>query len=97
MNDETRNNIPDEVSELSLPETHFDRQSHTHHMVAGQTAQTNEIPEFLTGGILTPRKTNIAPTSEPVNTSTTQQQFTNGSTNTKKSKLRRKQFHSSSS
>ena len=33
-NDETRNNIPDEVSELSVPETHFDRQAHTHHSVA---------------------------------------------------------------
>ena len=30
-NDETRNNIPDEVSELSVPETRFDRQTHTHH------------------------------------------------------------------
>ena len=30
-NDETRHNIPDEVSELSVPETHFDRQPHTHH------------------------------------------------------------------
>ena len=30
-NDETRNNIPDKVSELSVPETHFDRQTHTHH------------------------------------------------------------------
>ena len=29
--EETRNNIPDEVSELSVPGTHFDRQSHTHH------------------------------------------------------------------
>ena len=29
--DETRHNIPDEVSELLVPETHFDRQSHTHH------------------------------------------------------------------
>ena len=25
VNDETRHNIPDEVSELSVPETHFDR------------------------------------------------------------------------
>ena len=25
VNDETRHNIPDEVSELSAPETHFDR------------------------------------------------------------------------
>ena len=31
VNDETRQNIPDEVSELSVPETCFDRQPHTHH------------------------------------------------------------------
>ena len=31
VNDETRHNIPDEVSELSVPITHFDRQTHTHH------------------------------------------------------------------
>ena len=31
VNDETRHNIPDEVSELSAPEIHFDRQSITHH------------------------------------------------------------------
>ena len=55
VNDETRHNIPDEVSELSAPETHFDRQSHTHYMVTGQTAQTNQFPELLTGRILTPR------------------------------------------
>ena len=35
VNDETRHNIQDEVSELSVPETHFDRQAHTHHMVTG--------------------------------------------------------------
>ena len=29
--DETRHNIADEVSELSVPEAHFDRQPHTHH------------------------------------------------------------------
>ena len=55
VNDETRHNIPDEVCELSVPETHFDRQAHTHHMVTGQTAQTNQILEFLNGRILTPR------------------------------------------
>ena len=55
VNDETRPKTPDEVSELSATETHFDRQTHTHHMVTGQTAQTNQIPEFLTGRILTPR------------------------------------------
>ena len=31
VNDETRHNIPAEVSELSVPETHFDRQALTHH------------------------------------------------------------------
>ena len=31
VNDETRHNIPEEVSELSVPKTHFDRQPHTHH------------------------------------------------------------------
>ena len=35
VNDETRHNIPDEVSELSVPVTHFDRQPHTHHMMTG--------------------------------------------------------------
>ena len=66
VNDETRRNIPDEVTELSVPEIHFDRQPHTHHMVTGhsnpnhhmvtgQTAQTNQFPEFFTGRILTLR------------------------------------------
>ena len=31
VNDETRNNFADEVGELSVRETHFDRQSQTHH------------------------------------------------------------------
>ena len=30
-NDETRNIIPDEVNELSVPETHFNREPYTHH------------------------------------------------------------------
>ena len=30
VNDETQQNILDEVSELSVPETHFDGQTHTH-------------------------------------------------------------------
>ena len=55
VNDETRQNIPEEVSELSVPETRFDRQPHTHHMVTGQTAKTNQFTEFLTGRIVTPR------------------------------------------
>ena len=55
VNDETRHDNPDEVSELSVPETHFDRKAHTHHMVTGQTAQTNQFSEFFTGRIVTPR------------------------------------------
>ena len=83
VSDETRLNIPDEVSELSVSETRFDRQPHTHHMVTGakeqihnhhdmvargseefrnshhmvtgQTARKNQIPEFFTGRILSPR------------------------------------------
>ena len=31
VNDETRHSITEEVSELSVPETHFDRQPQTHH------------------------------------------------------------------
>ena len=34
VNDETRHNIPDEVSGLSVPETHVGRQPHTHHNYA---------------------------------------------------------------
>ena len=54
-NDGTRRNIHDEVSELSVTGTNFDRQPHTHHMVTGQTAQTNQFPEFLTGRTQTTR------------------------------------------
>ena len=32
LSDETRNNILHEVSDLSVPETRFDRQTHTHHI-----------------------------------------------------------------
>ena len=55
VNYQIRHKIPDEVSELSVSETHFERQSHTHLMVTGQTAQTKQFPEFLTGRISTPR------------------------------------------
>ena len=78
VNDETRHKIPDKVSVLSVPETQFDRQAHTHHMVTGQTAQTNQIPEFLTGRILTPRN---PPSHQHQNMSTQvsqEKQLTNG-------------------
>ena len=97
-NDETRQNIHDEVSELSVPGTHFDRQPHTHHMVTGakerrdlltggskefrnthhmvpgQTAQTNQFPEFLTGRTQTPRN---PPSHQYQNLSTQVSQDTN--------------------
>ena len=41
VNDETRNNVPDEVSDLSNPETHFDRQAYTHHMVPNNPNKPN--------------------------------------------------------
>ena len=43
MNDETRHSITEEVSELSVPETHFDRQLHIHHMVLGVTDPTHHM------------------------------------------------------
>ena len=48
VNDETGHNIPDKVSGLSVPETHFDRQPHTHHSPqkpnqCNETAHTNHI------------------------------------------------------
>ena len=55
LNDEIRHNIPDKVSELMVPKPHFDRQTHTQQMVTGQTTQRNQILEFITGRILTPR------------------------------------------
>ena len=56
ITDESRNIIPDDVSELSVPDTCYDRQTHTHHMVTGQITQTNQISEFLAGRIITPQK-----------------------------------------
>ena len=46
VNDETRHNIPDEVSESSVPGTPFDRQPQTHHMVTG----AKERHDMLIGG-----------------------------------------------
>ena len=45
VSDETRLNIPDEVGELSVPETRFDRQPHTPHMVTGVKERHNILPE----------------------------------------------------
>ena len=39
INDKTRHNIPDEVSELSVPGTHFDRHPRTHHTPSGVSSE----------------------------------------------------------
>ena len=41
-NDETRHNIPDQVSDLSVPETHFGRQAHTHHNHISEQGNVSE-------------------------------------------------------
>ena len=41
INDEARRNSQDGVSELSVPGTQFDRQSHTHHVLTGGSGQTH--------------------------------------------------------
>ena len=42
VNDETRQHIPDEVSELSVPETRFDRQPHAHHRYVNKSCAQTE-------------------------------------------------------
>ena len=42
-NDETRQNIHDEVSELSVPGTHFDRQPHAHHTQRPSFEQNSSV------------------------------------------------------
>ena len=50
VNDETRLNIPDEVSELSVPETRFDWQPQTHHMVTGAKEQIHNHHDMMARG-----------------------------------------------
>ena len=50
VNDETRHNIPDEVSELSVPVTHFDRQPHIHHMVTGAKEHIHNHHDMVARG-----------------------------------------------
>ena len=51
VNDETRHNIPDGVSDLSIPQTHFDRQAHTHPICdfrcIGEQVYIELVPNFL--------------------------------------------------
>ena len=49
-NVETRQNIHDEVSELSVPGTHFDRQPQTHHMVTGAKEQIHSHHDMVARG-----------------------------------------------
>ena len=50
VSDETRLNIPDEVGELSVPETRFDRQPHTPHMVTGAKEQIHNHHDMVARG-----------------------------------------------
>ena len=50
VNDETRLNISDEVSEMSVPETRFDRQPQTHHMVTGAKEHIHNHHDMVTRG-----------------------------------------------
>ena len=49
VKDETRHSITEEVSELSVPETHFDRQPHTHHMVKGNGDRHSQTHHMVSG------------------------------------------------
>ena len=50
VSDETRLNIPDEVGELSVSETRFDRQPHTPHMVTGAKEQIHNHHDMVARG-----------------------------------------------
>ena len=50
VNYETRHSITEELSELSVPETHFDRQPHTHHMVKGNGDRQSQTHHMASGG-----------------------------------------------
>ena len=48
FNDEARGNSHDGVSELSVPGTQFDRQSHFHHVLTGGPEQTHNPHHMIT-------------------------------------------------
>ena len=47
INDETRHNIQDEVSELSVQGTHFDRHPRTHHTSSGFSSEIHQIYIYI--------------------------------------------------
>ena len=49
INDEAQRNSQDGVSELSVPGTQFDRQSHTHHVMTGGLEQIHNLHHKMTG------------------------------------------------
>ena len=80
INDEARRNSQDGVSELSVPGTQFDRQSHIHHVVTG----VKERHTMLAGGseqIYNPHHMMTEPSNETHHNS-------QSDSNTKKPKLR---------
>ena len=44
VNDEIRHDIPDDISELSVPETRFNQQPHTHHIYIHSTLHFTRVP-----------------------------------------------------
>ena len=46
---------PGEVIDFLVPWRQFEQQPHTRHMMKGETAPTNQNPEFHRGRIVTPR------------------------------------------
>ena len=48
INDEPRRNSQDGVSELSVPGTQFDRQSHIHHVMTGGSEQIHNPHHMMT-------------------------------------------------
>ena len=73
INDEPRYNTQDAVSELSVTGTHFDRQSHTHHMASGAS---NEIHHMVTGAKEQIHNRHHTVTKQTVHTNQTPEFFT---------------------
>ena len=71
VNDETRQNIPDEVSELSVPERRFDRQPQTHHMVTEAKEQIHNHHGMVARGSEELRNTHHMVTGQTTQTNQT--------------------------
>ena len=68
-NDESENSIPNNISELSIPDTYFDRKPQTHHMVNLTDNPNKLIPWISYRTNCNTTQTTSTPTSKVVNTS----------------------------